>query len=138
MKRIAVFILLLFVLVSCIPYDPPVPAEPHGYISTFNRTGHDILYRYYECGTEAPPFALFHDSLQKGARWISSEVTMRLDVILVTPERLIADGSAVYTGREKIAEGSFDFVIENKTFMGLSITYADGVIDFDLTRRPKP
>ena len=138
MKRIAVFILLLFVLVSCLPYDPPVPAEPHGYISTFNRTGHDLLYRYYECGTEAPPFSLFNDSLQKGARWISSEVTMRLDVILVTPERLIADGSAVYKGREKIAEGSFDFVIENKTFMELSITYADGVIDFDLTRRPKP
>ena len=138
MKRIAVFILLLFVLVSCIPYDPPVPAKPHGYISTFNRTGHDLLYRYYECGTEAPPFALFNDSLQKGARWISSEVTMRLDVILVTPERLIADGPAVYTGREKIAEGSFDFVIENKAFMELSITYADGVIDFDLTWRPKP
>ena len=138
MKKTALILLLLILLVSCIPYEPPTPAEPHGYISTFNKTGHDLLYRYYECGTEAPPFALFNDSLQKGARWISSEVTMRLDVILVTPERLIADGSAVYTGREKIAEGSFDFVIENKTFMGLSITYADGVIDFDLTRRPKP
>lgn len=63
---------------------------------------------------------------------------MRLDVVLVTPERLIADGSAVYKGREKIAEGSFDFVIENRAFMELSITYADGVIDFNLTRRQKP
>lgn len=134
MKRIAVFIFLLFLLVSCIPYDPPVPAEPHGYISTFNRTGHDLLYRYYECGTEAPPFALFNDSLQKGARWISSEVTMRLDVILVTPERLIADGSAVYTGREKIAEGSFDFQVENKTHVDLTITFTDETINYEITQ----
>lgn len=133
MKRIAVFILLLFLLVSCIPYDPPVPAEPHGYVSTFNRTGHDLLYRYYECGTEAPPFALFNASLQKGARWISSEVTMRLDVILATPERLIADGSAVYTGREKIAEGSFDFQVENKAHIDLTLTYEDGVIKHTIT-----
>ena len=135
MKRIAVFILLLFLLVSCIPYDPPVPAEPHGYISTFNRTGHELLYRYYECGSEAPPFVLFNDSLQKGARWISSEVTMRLDVILVTPESLMADGSEVYMGRKKIAEGSFDFQVENKAHIDLTLTYEDGVINHTITER---
>lgn len=135
MNKIAVFILLLFVLVSCLPYDPPVPAEPHGFVSTYNKTGYNVFYRYYETGTEAPAFALFNDTLQKGERWITSDVTMRLDVILVSPEKLITNGSAVYTGREKIAEGSFDFVIENKAFMELSITYADGAIDFDLTRR---
>ena len=133
MKRLIFAIGMVFLLVSCIPYDPPVPAEPHGYISTFNRTGHDLLYRYYECGTEAPPFSLFNDSLQRGARWISSEVTMRLDVILVTSERLIADGSVVYTGREKIAEGSFDFQVENKAHVDLTITYEDGVIKHTTT-----